>query len=163
MDILSILQNLKGKVLDAAYFDVLKHAYELQDQNLRQLKGNNEALKESNDLLREKVSRLKGEVTRLNEVVGELRKKVPTPSSLEEYAPTRAAAAILDQCIADDITEFLLLELLPLLPCSRIEGETGIDELRAHKILDLASVGAHGPTYYLTKAGRALVLQRGKK
>ena len=162
MDILSILQTLKGKVLDAAHFEMLKHAYELQDQNLKQLKGNNEALKESNDLLKDKASRLEGEVTRLNDVVGELKKKIPTPSSLQEYVPSRAAAAILDQCVAHDITEFLSLELLPRLQCSQIEGKTGIDELREHKILDLASVGARGPRYFLTAAGRAFVLQRGK-
>ena len=42
MDVIAILQTLKGKVLDATHFDMLKHAYELQDQNLKQLKTNND-------------------------------------------------------------------------------------------------------------------------
>ena len=37
MDILGVLQTLKGKVLDATHFELLKHAYELQDENLKQL------------------------------------------------------------------------------------------------------------------------------
>jgi hypothetical protein len=163
MDILSILKSLKGKVLDAAHFEMLKHAYELQDQNLKQLKSNNNALKESNDLLKDKVSRLEGEVTRLSEVVSDLEKKIPTASTLQGYVPSRAAAAILDHCVKRDITEFLSQELLLQLPCSQIEGKTGIDELRNHKILDLASVGQRGPKYFLTAAGRAFVLQRGRK
>ena len=61
MDISRILNDIKGKALDAAHFDLLKHAYDLQNENIEQLKSNNQALRESNDLLAEKVKRLEKE------------------------------------------------------------------------------------------------------
>ena len=41
---MQILAGLKDKVLDASHFDILRHAYELQNQNIEQLKTNNDAL-----------------------------------------------------------------------------------------------------------------------
>ena len=61
MDISKILSDIKGKVLDAANFDLLMHAYDLQNENIKQLKNNNQALKENNDLLKEKVENLEEE------------------------------------------------------------------------------------------------------
>lgn len=51
MEITKILQTIKGKVLDATHFELLRNAYELQEKNITQLKSNNEALKESNVLI----------------------------------------------------------------------------------------------------------------
>jgi len=46
MEILSILAGLKDKVLDAAHYELLRGAYELQSKNIEQLQINNDALKE---------------------------------------------------------------------------------------------------------------------
>lgn len=67
MDILKILDGVKGKVLDAAHFELLKHAYELQEHNISQLKTNNAALKESNELLKERSKGIEDKVEQLEE------------------------------------------------------------------------------------------------
>ena len=69
MDIARILGSIKGKVLDATHFELLKHAYELQVQNTDQLNNNNEALKENNELLQQKLRELEDENSRLKKVV----------------------------------------------------------------------------------------------
>jgi hypothetical protein len=69
MDISKILSDIKGKALDAAHFDLLKHAYDLQNENIEQLKSNNQALKESNEFLEEKVKRLEKENESLRKCV----------------------------------------------------------------------------------------------
>lgn len=61
VDIPAILANIKDKVLDATHFELLQHAYDLQNQNVEQLTRNNEALRESNELLKGEVARLKVE------------------------------------------------------------------------------------------------------
>src|SRR5688572_26032865 len=59
MDVISILNGIKGKVLDAAHFDLLRSAYDLQNENIEQLKSNNEAIRENNILLRNASETLK--------------------------------------------------------------------------------------------------------
>lgn len=71
MDISKILSDIRGKVLDAEHFDSLMHAYDLQNENIKQLQNNNKALRESNERLQEEVNRLKIE----NE---SMRKSVPS-------------------------------------------------------------------------------------
>ncbi|EHF7843799.1 hypothetical protein J3Y18_003593, partial [Salmonella enterica] len=58
---------VKGKVLDAAHFELLKHAYELQEHNISQLKTNNAALKESNELLKERSKGIEDKVEQLED------------------------------------------------------------------------------------------------
>ena len=163
MDILGILQTLKGKVLDATHFEDLKHAYELQDQNLKQLKNNIDALKESNELLKDKLTKLEQDVSKLRDTITALEKDVPASLSLAEYVPSRVAAAILEQCVKHDVNEFLAEDMFSRISLSRIEANAGIDELRKHKIIDLAAVGTRGARYFLTAEGRTFVLQRGKE
>ena len=69
MDTLKILGDIKGKVLDAAHFDLLKHAYELQEKNIEQLKSNTEALKESNEQYKEKLYKLEQEIKKLQKLI----------------------------------------------------------------------------------------------
>jgi hypothetical protein len=72
MDFLGMLNGLKGKVLDAAHFDLLKSAYDLQNENITQLKSNNEALKENAELVRGQVEQLRLENHQLLETNKEL-------------------------------------------------------------------------------------------
>ena len=69
MDIVQLLTLIKGKVLDATNFELLKNAYELQKQNNDQLKENNDALKESNSLFKEKLAHLENEKNELREQI----------------------------------------------------------------------------------------------
>ena len=55
MDVLSVLNGIKGKVLDAANHDLLRRAYDLQNDNIEQLKSNNDALRESNSMHKERI------------------------------------------------------------------------------------------------------------
>lgn len=73
MDIVAILQGLKGKVLDLKDIELLKHTYDLQDQNQKQLKTNNDALRENAELVREKITRLQTEIDRLSAENQQLR------------------------------------------------------------------------------------------
>lgn len=159
MDILGILQTLKGKVLDATHFELLKHAYELQDENVKQLKNNNEALKESNGLVKEKMGRLEAELARLRGIIEELEKKVPAVAPVSGYSPTRAEAAILEQYVKCDETRLYDEQLFRLIRMSKIEIEAGFDELQMHKLIDIGSVGSHGASYYLTDEGKQFVLK----
>ena len=72
-DVGAILQGLKGKALDVKDVELLKHAYELQDQNLKQLKTNNDALHENVGLMREKTERMQQEIERLTTENRQLR------------------------------------------------------------------------------------------
>lgn len=160
MDILNILQTLKGKVLDATNFELLKHAYELQDENLKQLKSNNEALRESNDLVKEKMVRLESEVARLRNIIEELEKKVSPVAPVSGYSPSRAAAAILEQYVKNDETRLYDKQLFGLIRLSKIEIEAGLDELQMHKLIDIGSVSMNGASYYLTDEGKLFVLKK---
>jgi cell division protein FtsB len=63
MDIIDILGAIKGKVLDVSHFDLLINAYELLNQNIVQLKDNNDALRVSSELLKQKIKELNDENT----------------------------------------------------------------------------------------------------
>ncbi|MHB8666795.1 MAG: hypothetical protein ACYC7B_04650 [Burkholderiales bacterium] len=161
MDFLGILQALKGKVLDASHFDLLKHAYELQDQNLTQLKHNNDALKESNDLLKEKTARLEADLAMYQARIAELE-LAATPSASPDYRPSSSAVSILEYCLKHDVTDFLAEEMIQRLPCSKIEVSAGIDELQQQNMVDLSSVGMGGSRYFLTPKGQRFVLAMRK-
>ncbi len=55
MEITKILSTIKGKVLDATNYELLSSAYEIQQQNIIQLKENNTSIKENNELLKNKI------------------------------------------------------------------------------------------------------------
>ena len=55
MDAISLLSGLKNKVLDAKNYDLLKRTYDLQNQNIEQLKTSNTAFKENNERLKDEL------------------------------------------------------------------------------------------------------------
>jgi len=166
MDIIKILSTIKGKVLDAEHFEILQHVYELQNQNIEQLKNNNSALKESNNLLKEKNDNLEKENSELkkrivfleNELT--LKKSTELPQKLSEVAE-----AILRKCMQEDITNFNDKNMIRSLPYSKIEIEAGIDELSHLKLVHLGSVQmmGGGANYYLTTEGMKFVLKLQNK
>jgi len=76
MGFIETLETWGGKVLDVARMDLLKHTYKLQEDNIGQLKTNNEALKDSNELLKEKNVELKNEVATLRTNLEEARQAI---------------------------------------------------------------------------------------
>ena len=161
MDITSILQGIKGKVLDAAHFDLLKHAYELQEQNISQLKSNNEAIKESNLLIQEKNKHILGEKAALESRVQELE------ATLAKFQTTKTASselsavalAVLNKFKERDVTDMYQRQLTNLVPHTKIEVESALDELSELELLSFGSVSyENGVNYYLTGKGKKFLL-----
>ena len=97
MDILGILTGIKGKVLDAAHFDLLHSAYDLQNQNIELLKNNNEAITENNQLLRDGSDKLETEIGRLKAENAGLRAElVGGKTAITDYNPTGIPLQILN-------------------------------------------------------------------
>ena len=149
-----ILASIKGKVLDAAHFELLKSAYDLQAQNLEQLQANNAALKESNDLLKEKAGTLAKQCEQLKVRVAELEARLAAAApEAKDVRFSETATAILTRCVKQDITDFYAEEMIEALPITRMEVEVAIDELEAREVLELGSIGPRGPRYVLTEIG----------
>jgi len=156
MDVISILSGVKNKVLDAKNYDLLKHAYDLQNQNIEQLKNNNEALKESNKLLQERVNQLKDENDSLIKSVNELTQRLSqlendrTPAGL-----SKVALAILDLYRQRDTTDLWKEgEIISALNFGKIQIECGIDELRNAKMIAQSMAGTYDIRYSLTVKGK---------
>jgi len=156
MDIINILGTIKGKVLDASHFDLLKHAYELQHQDIVQLKDNNDALRESNELLKQKIKGLNDENTILKETIKKYKniiKLLPQTSLIDNFS--EIAVNILELYISNDTKELWEKFIMRTLPFSEIQVQTGLDELcRAELISSYSFDPSHGREYSLTEKGR---------
>jgi chromosome segregation ATPase len=146
MDITKILGDIKGKVLDAANFDLLKHAYELQENNIEQLKSNNEALKESNEQYIEKLYILEQEIKKLQKLITDYELRLEK-LELNELEISEIADAILNLYLKTDETVLNLKKYYGVMPYTKIEIESGIGELSKKKILlPWRSIGNYGLT-----------------
>ncbi len=152
MDISKILQSLKGKVLDATHFDLLKHAYELQEENIKQLKTNNEALKESHRILSDKVLALEIEQENLENEVSEIHKTLPKH---EKKELSKFAKCVLDVYIKHDTTALFRDKIVQNSGLKNIEAEAGIAELVEIKHLFRAQRRAGGLYYQLSSTGKS--------
>lgn len=126
MDISKILVDLKGKVLDAAHFDLLKHAYDLQEENIKQLKTNNNALRESNQLLQDEVSvlkKLRDDLANENSVV-----RAMFPS--DDIDLSEDADYVLKVFLSRDAINVFEKDLLKESGVSIIRTQSGITELQ---------------------------------
>jgi SMC interacting uncharacterized protein involved in chromosome segregation len=160
MDILGILAGIKGKVLDAANFELLRSAYDLQNQNVDQLKSNNAAITENNQLLREQCERLEEEIGRLKAENASLRAEQTRGKTTKiDYAPTGITLEILKLYRQVDSHVLYDEQVAPVLRHSKLEIEVAFSELSEHEIVSLGSIGSRGAGYYLTTAGKKLVLQ----
>lgn len=161
MDIINILSSIKGKVLDASHFDLLKHAYDLQNENIEQLKNNNQALKESNQLLEEKIARLEEDnrtLTRsLENVTAQLE---PARADTIQPEVSEVAQAILELYRERDIIKLYEAEIFPALQFGRIEVEAAFDELEKADILRVVYIVPNqGKCYALTDHGKKYLVQ----
>ncbi len=160
MDLVSILNGIKGKVLDAAHFDLLRSAYDLQNENIEQLKSNNEALRDSNSLLNERIDKREMEIARLKAENADLRARVAdTSADTLEYQPTGLAKQILQ--MYRQVDEHLLFDkhAASVLPNSQLEVEVAFSELTKEKVVTSGIFGDRGAGYFLTAAGKRLVLR----
>ena len=126
MDISKILVDLKGKVLDSAHFDLLKHAYDLQEENIKQLKTNNDALKESNQLLQDEVSALKKVKDDLASENSIVRAMFPS----DDIGLSEEADYVLKVFLSRDVINVFVKDLLRESGVSIIRTQSGITELQ---------------------------------
>jgi DNA-binding transcriptional ArsR family regulator len=73
---LAILGSLKGKVLDVHHIELLKDAYEKQDENIKQLKLNNEAIREQSELIKGQLQDRDARIREFEQEVQELTSKL---------------------------------------------------------------------------------------
>ncbi|MCG7981022.1 MAG: hypothetical protein G8D81_15190 [gamma proteobacterium symbiont of Clathrolucina costata] len=126
MDISKILVDLKGKVLDASHFDLLKHAYDLQEENIKQLKTNNDALKDSNQLLQDEVAALKKVKDDLANENSVVRAMFPS----DDIDLNEDAEIVLKVFLARDAINVFEKDLLNESGVSIIRTQSGITELQ---------------------------------
>src|SRR6266545_1713648 len=156
MDILAMLAALKDKVLDAGHYEILRHAYELQNGNIEQLKTNNEALKESNGLLKERAAALERDAKALREQLEKLKASLPVASS--DYQPRGMALKILELYKQSGKTSLYYGEMEQQLGCSEIELSAAIRELKEHRVIACFSASYDlGNNYSLTADGEKLI------
>ena len=157
MDITKILSDIKGKVLDATNFDLLKHAYDLQNQNIEQLKNNNEALKESNELLLEKIARVEKENTTLRKKNESLKERVPDDSRKTKLSPV--AIDILKYYHSVDSDSVYDRNLFSATSHPKIKIEAALNELQSLGIIRLAGMSGGVRRFKLTPTGCQLLAE----
>ena len=151
MDILGILNTIKGKVLDAAHFELLQSAYGLQDENIKQLKENNLLLKEkNNDLLQEN--------SHLKQRLAVLETQLIKQSTIVQQKLSETAKSILSKCKERDMTSFSEDDMQRSLSYSKMQFETGLDELIHLELIrqNIAASFRGSSEYELTPRGKRL-------
>jgi hypothetical protein len=156
MGMTEILAQVKDKVLDAAHFELLKHAYELQEENIAQLKTNNESLKESNVLLKEKLERLETANNGLNTVINNLKARLKKLDCASNQNLSDVANSVIQAFLDNDTTEMMKHDLEDPSRLSKIEIAAGLDELKKKHIIIFAT--SHGKII-LTELGKKLLAE----
>lgn len=173
MDILAILGTFKDKTLDLKDVELLRHAYELQEENIRQLQTNNESFKETSSLLREKnqalenqVSSLKKENAMLRESLDALQKsaaKQDTSDLSDEHV------ALLQQVAAHNggegiVKDQLLSDFRKARPAELTEAKINLllRQLETKELLTIADCGSYAGTIVsLLPLGFVVLERRG--
>lgn len=160
MEISKILAGIKGKVLDAANFELLQSAYELQENNLSQLKQNNEAITESQGLLKEKSAQLEKENESLRAKVAELEAQLAAANpDGDNGGLSKAAISILQMLIENDSTRFIGERVSGITGLTNIESAAAIDELEENGLARATAGTYEGVEYSLTDSGKRYVLK----
>lgn len=160
MDISKILAGIKGKVLDAANFELLQSAYDLQEQNITQLRQNNDALSESQGILKSKTESLEQENENLRAKIAELETQLAELNPSDNAGGlSKAALSILHYCKRSDSTGFAAELVGHMTELGNIESAAAIDELEKNALAIMSSIGMEGTHYSLTDAGKQYVLK----
>ena len=158
MDVIGVLSSVKDKVLDAAHHDLLKGAYELQNENITQLRSNNEALKESNILLQEKVTEQKKEIKRLRVSVKELTAKLDALPDVGELSEEeRKILQFLSSCEEDVSTEVIAQRL----GLSLTRAKYYLEQMRQSDYVYSQDYTDGRSDYYIAQKGRGYLMQKG--
>jgi len=167
MDIGKLLGGLKGKVLDASHFELLKHAYDLQEQNIVQLKSNNAALKESNELIKEKSGNYLEELEffkKENDQLSKIVNKAKKESETDTIVLSDNAIKLLQRVIHDDVTDFYQNAIVDAVDLTRIEVEAALDELSEKDLISAMSARrGYGLHYHLTSKAKKSLSQTYEK
>lgn len=162
MDILKILSGIKGKVLDSHHFDLLKHAYELQEQNLEQMRHNNSVIRESNELLKDKVASLEKANEKLASRVEELSRLAPGREGKRELSElSEVATSILDVYVFADEVTLDDTVIRSRVKCNAIQAKAGLDELVTAGFIKLSGGSPSGLRFGLTPYGRGKLANKG--
>jgi hypothetical protein len=162
MNIYEILSSVKGKVLDLKDIELLRSAYELQNQVNEQLKVLNSVTGENNKMLTEKVEQLQTEIKTLRSENKQLASQIPPPTPKEPYVPSGVALEVLQFFRDEDVTEMGEDLLDDGFIGRAIEVEAGMHELIFGGFL--RNIGGGGKGWYiLNTEGRNYVLGLKKK
>ena len=133
--------------------------YDLQNQNIDQLKSNNAAITENNQLLRERCERLEEESGRLKAENASLRAEQAHSNTTKiDYAPTGIPLEIVKLYRQVDSHVLYEEQVASVLRHPKLEIEVAFSELSDHEIVSWGSIGNRGVGYYLTALGKKLVL-----
>ena len=155
MDITKILSTIKGKVLDATNFELLANAYDLQQQNITQLKENNTAIKDNNALLKEKLEHTEQTIRKQAVKIEELKSQQTIP----QETLSDDEVSILRTCIEHDKTDFTESWVQSLTKIGNVKLETALEELCEKDFLSYShSIMGEESSYYLTTEGKKVAL-----
>ncbi len=158
MDISKLLQSLKGKVLDAAHFELLVRAYKLQEENIKQLKTNNDALKESNALISDKLTRLRSERESLSGELSHIKTLTPSENiNLSEFAEH-----VLGLYVEKDGIDMFERDILGSSKLTTIQSQHAITELQEQGLISYAIPKAGGNLYVLQPRGKERLANQQK-
>ena len=76
MEALELLEQLRGKTLDAVQLELLRHSFEAQRTTIEQLEAANLALSRRNNELQERVQRFESQATRLWSAAYDVRQEL---------------------------------------------------------------------------------------
>jgi predicted transcriptional regulator len=158
MDVIKLLKRIKGKVLNKEHYELLRQAYELQEQKLAFIQTVNKTLGENSDLLKEKIKRLEHEIGQLQLYLTE---KEVNSGSVEFAGPEKhileisdITIAILQECLRRDMAEFTADEMSDYLRYEQSKVEAAIAELVESGLISEGKSGQTGTVYGLTDTGR---------
>jgi predicted transcriptional regulator len=159
MDITKILSTIKGKVLDATNYELLVSAYDLQQQNIIQLKENNTSIKESNTLLKEKLDAYEKLIKEQEEKISQFEVQALIPISTNSESRAKEDNDILIFLSNNSQSTIYKEHLSSHLNLQDAKTQYYLDGLLENKLVH-ASFSFSSPTSYsLTKHGRAYLVE----
>lgn len=159
MDITKILSTIKGKVLDATNYELLVSAYDLQQQNIIQLKENNSSIKESNTLLKEKLDNNKKLLEAQKEKIAQLESQTLLQNNTNSPNRSKEDDTILIFLSENSQSTIYKDHLSSHLNLQDAKIQYYLDGLQEDKLIH-ASFSLSSPTRYsLTKQGRSYLVE----